>query len=46
MLDPRLQTPVYFFLFNLPFLDVCYTISSMPQILINCLVTIHIILLG
>ncbi|XP_068920874.1 olfactory receptor 13D1-like [Petaurus breviceps papuanus] len=35
MLDPRLHTPMYFFLGNLSFLDICYTSSSIPQMLVN-----------
>ncbi|KAM5207506.1 olfactory receptor 13H1-like [Hipposideros larvatus] len=42
----RLHTPMYFFLGNLSFLDMCYTTSSVPQILVNCLVTSPIISLG
>uniref|UniRef100_A0A4W2DXL4 Olfactory receptor n=1 Tax=Bos indicus x Bos taurus TaxID=30522 RepID=A0A4W2DXL4_BOBOX len=34
-LDPRLHTPMYFFLSNLSFLDMCYTTSSIPQMLYN-----------
>ncbi|XP_036623211.1 olfactory receptor 2W3-like isoform X2 [Trichosurus vulpecula] len=34
-LDPRLQTPMYFFLTNLSFLDLCFTTSSIPQLLFN-----------
>ncbi|XP_058386776.1 olfactory receptor 13H1-like [Diceros bicornis minor] len=41
--DPRLHMPMYFFLSNLSFLDMCYTTSSVPQMLINCLVTIPVI---
>ncbi|XP_007954744.1 putative olfactory receptor 2B8 [Orycteropus afer afer] len=33
--DPRLHTPMYFFLANLSFLDLCYTTSTVPQMLIN-----------
>ncbi|KAJ8795495.1 hypothetical protein J1605_002807 [Eschrichtius robustus] len=44
--DPRLSTPMYFFLSKLSFLDMCYTTSSVPQMLVNCLATIPIILLG
>ncbi|XP_066221753.1 olfactory receptor 13C7-like [Saccopteryx leptura] len=32
-LDSRLHTPMYFFLRNLSFLDICYTTSSVPLIL-------------
>ncbi|KAM4878148.1 olfactory receptor 13C7-like [Thomomys bottae] len=31
--DPHLHTPMYFFLGNLSFLDICYTTSSVPLIL-------------
>ncbi|XP_002713933.3 olfactory receptor 2Y1-like [Oryctolagus cuniculus] len=34
-LDIRLQTPMYFFLCHLSFLDLCYTTSTVPQLLIN-----------
>uniref|UniRef100_A0A8C4VWZ2 Olfactory receptor n=1 Tax=Gopherus evgoodei TaxID=1825980 RepID=A0A8C4VWZ2_9SAUR len=34
-LDPRLHTPMYFFLSNLSFLDLCYTTSLGPQMLVN-----------
>ncbi|XP_027810827.2 olfactory receptor 2Y1B-like [Marmota flaviventris] len=34
-LDPRLHTPMYFFLCHLSFLDFCYTTSTVPQLLIN-----------
>ncbi|XP_048343218.1 putative olfactory receptor 2B8 [Sphaerodactylus townsendi] len=34
-LDPHLQTPMYFFLSNLSFLDLCYTTSLGPQMLVN-----------
>ncbi|XP_074121551.1 olfactory receptor 2W3-like [Sminthopsis crassicaudata] len=34
-LDPRLHTPMYFFLTNLSFLDLCFTTSSIPQLLFN-----------
>ncbi|XP_028376313.1 olfactory receptor 13C7-like [Phyllostomus discolor] len=33
VLDSRLHTPMYFFLRNLSFLDICYTTSSVPLIL-------------
>ncbi|XP_044513130.1 olfactory receptor 13D1-like [Gracilinanus agilis] len=35
ILDLRLHTPMYFFLGNLSFLDICYTSVSVPQILAN-----------
>uniref|UniRef100_A0A2K6NMM8 Olfactory receptor n=1 Tax=Rhinopithecus roxellana TaxID=61622 RepID=A0A2K6NMM8_RHIRO len=34
-LDSHLHTPLYFFLSNLSFLDLCYTTSSIPQLLDN-----------
>uniref|UniRef100_A0A8D0KIY5 Olfactory receptor n=1 Tax=Salvator merianae TaxID=96440 RepID=A0A8D0KIY5_SALMN len=34
--SPILHTPMYFFLSNLSFLDIFYTTSSVPQILVNC----------
>ncbi|XP_053120508.1 olfactory receptor 13H1-like [Hemicordylus capensis] len=36
--DPRLQNPMYFFLSNLSFLDICYSTSSIPQSIANLLV--------
>ena len=34
-LDACLHTPMYFFLSNLSFLDMCYTTSIVPQLLFN-----------
>ncbi|XP_028717082.1 olfactory receptor 2J3 [Peromyscus leucopus] len=34
-LDSHLHTPMYFFLSNLSALDICYTTSSVPQLLFN-----------
>nr|XP_034954417.1 olfactory receptor 2G3-like [Zootoca vivipara] len=34
-LDPHLHTPMYFFLTNLSFLDLCFTTSVGPQMLVN-----------
>ncbi|XP_055973452.1 olfactory receptor 13D1-like [Sorex fumeus] len=34
ILDSRLHTPMYFFLGNLSFLDICYTSSSIPTMLV------------
>ncbi|XP_032768687.1 olfactory receptor 10-like [Rattus rattus] len=34
-MDLRLHTPMYFFLSHLSFLDLCYTTSTVPQLLIN-----------
>ncbi|XP_017507301.2 olfactory receptor 2H1-like [Manis javanica] len=33
--DPRLHTPMYFFLSNLSFLDLCFTTTAAPQMLSN-----------
>ncbi|XP_049629781.1 olfactory receptor 13C7-like [Suncus etruscus] len=33
IVDSRLHTPMYFFLGNLSFLDICYTSSSIPLVL-------------
>ncbi|XP_036598668.1 olfactory receptor 13H1-like [Trichosurus vulpecula] len=44
--DPQLHTPMYFFLSNLSFLDICFTSSIVPQMLINCMVRIPIISLS
>ena len=35
MLDPRLHSPRYFFLSNLSFLDLCFTTSCVPQMLVH-----------
>ncbi|XP_030043126.1 olfactory receptor 5V1-like [Microcaecilia unicolor] len=35
--DARLHTPMYFFLCNLSFLDICYTSVTMPKMLANML---------
>ncbi|KAG8510737.1 Olfactory receptor 2W1 [Galemys pyrenaicus] len=35
LLDANLQTPMYFFLRNLSFLDLCFTTSIIPQMLVN-----------
>ncbi|XP_043851674.1 olfactory receptor 2G6-like [Dromiciops gliroides] len=34
-LDPKLHTPMYFFLTNLSFLDLCFTTSVAPQLLVS-----------
>ncbi|XP_046315832.1 putative olfactory receptor 2B3 [Marmota monax] len=35
ILDPKLHTPMYFFLANLSILDLCYTTSIVPHMLAN-----------
>ncbi|XP_062993397.1 olfactory receptor 5A2-like [Elgaria multicarinata webbii] len=37
--DPQLHTPMYFFLTNLSFLDICYSSVTVPKMLENLLVT-------
>ncbi|XP_007516235.2 olfactory receptor 13C2 [Erinaceus europaeus] len=37
ILDSHLHTPMYFFLRNLSFLDICYTTTSIPSALVNFL---------
>ncbi|XP_068944367.1 olfactory receptor 13H1-like [Petaurus breviceps papuanus] len=44
--DSQLHTPMYFFLSNLSFLDICFTSSIVPQMLINCLVRVPTISLS
>ncbi|KAM5300096.1 olfactory receptor 2B6-like [Ctenodactylus gundi] len=34
-LDPQLNSPMYFFVSNLSLLDLCYTTSIVPQMLVN-----------
>ncbi|XP_048196637.1 olfactory receptor 7A17-like [Perognathus longimembris pacificus] len=33
--DPHLHTPMYFFLSNLSFVDVCFTSTTVPKMLLN-----------
>uniref|UniRef100_A0A6I8NIB0 Olfactory receptor n=1 Tax=Ornithorhynchus anatinus TaxID=9258 RepID=A0A6I8NIB0_ORNAN len=35
--EPRLHTPMYFFLCNLSFVDLCSTTTAVPLTLVNCL---------
>nr|Q8NGR2.2 RecName: Full=Olfactory receptor 1L6; AltName: Full=Olfactory receptor 1L7; AltName: Full=Olfactory receptor OR9-30 [Homo sapiens]DAA04632.1 TPA_inf: olfactory receptor OR9-30 [Homo sapiens] len=35
--DPRLHTPMYFFLSNLSFMDICFTTVIVPKMLVNFL---------
>ncbi|XP_074130029.1 olfactory receptor 5M11-like [Sminthopsis crassicaudata] len=36
-LEPRLHTPMYFFLTNLAFVDLCYSCNVTPKMLVNLL---------
>ncbi|XP_004387121.1 olfactory receptor 2B2-like [Trichechus manatus latirostris] len=45
-LDSKLHTPMYFFLTNLSLLDLCYTTSTVPQMLINICSTRKVISYG
>ncbi|XP_015277232.1 PREDICTED: olfactory receptor 6X1-like, partial [Gekko japonicus] len=38
-IEPRLQTPMYFFLSNLAFLEICYTTTVVPKLLQTLLQT-------
>nr|XP_006132198.2 olfactory receptor 10A4-like isoform X2 [Pelodiscus sinensis] len=40
-LNPSLHTPMYFFLVNLSFLEICYTTNVTPQLLVHLLVDHH-----
>ncbi|XP_004616789.1 olfactory receptor 7A10-like [Sorex araneus] len=33
--DPRLHTPMYFFLCNLSLVDICFTTTTVPKMLVN-----------
>ena len=33
--DPHLHTPMYFFLSNLSFVDICFTSTIIPKMLVN-----------
>ncbi|XP_008590898.1 PREDICTED: olfactory receptor 5V1-like [Galeopterus variegatus] len=37
MADPQLHTPMYYFLGNLAFLDICYTTTNVPQMMVHLL---------
>ncbi|XP_027706767.1 olfactory receptor 1361-like [Vombatus ursinus] len=41
--DSHLYTPMYFFLANLSFLDLCFTSTTVPKMLINCLLGSNVI---
>ncbi|XP_001368440.2 olfactory receptor 24-like [Monodelphis domestica] len=34
-IDPRLHTPMYFFLSNLSLVDICFTTTTIPKMLVN-----------
>ncbi|KAG8553755.1 hypothetical protein GDO81_003531 [Engystomops pustulosus] len=36
-INPNLQTPMYFFLSNLSFIDICFSSTIVPKILVNTL---------
>ncbi|XP_015267693.1 PREDICTED: olfactory receptor 13H1-like [Gekko japonicus] len=46
VMDPQLHTPMYFFLSNLSFIDVCYVTTSVPQMLAHCFTDKALIPLG
>nr|XP_056705776.1 olfactory receptor 13H1-like [Euleptes europaea] len=46
VVDPHLHTPMYFFLSNLSFIDVCYVTTSVPQMLAHCFKDKAVIPLG
>ncbi|XP_056408688.1 olfactory receptor 1019-like [Hyla sarda] len=37
-INPKLQTPMYFFLSNLSFIDICFSTTVVPKILMNTLI--------
>ncbi|KAM6214993.1 olfactory receptor 10AD1-like [Rhynchocyon petersi] len=39
--DPRLNSPMYFFLGHLSFLDVCFITTTIPQMLIHLMIKNH-----
>ncbi|XP_055973733.1 olfactory receptor 10AD1-like [Sorex fumeus] len=41
--DPRLSSPMYFFLGHLSFLDVCFITTTIPQMLIHLVVKNHVV---
>ncbi|KAM4827898.1 olfactory receptor 8B3-like [Thomomys bottae] len=43
ILNPHLHTPMYFFLFNLSFVDLCYSTVITPKMLVNFVVSRNVI---
>ncbi|NP_001375589.1 olfactory receptor 7A17-like [Canis lupus baileyi] len=41
--DPHLHTPMYFFLANLSFVDICFTSTTVPKMLLNIQTQIKVI---
>ncbi|XP_049639005.1 olfactory receptor 10AD1-like [Suncus etruscus] len=41
--DPKLNSPMYFFLGHLSFLDICFISTTIPQMLIHLVVRNHIV---
>ncbi|XP_054859780.1 olfactory receptor 13H1-like [Eublepharis macularius] len=46
VVDSHLHTPMYFFLSNLSFIDVCYVTTTVPQMLAHCIRDKAVIPLG
>lgn len=44
--SPRLHTPMSFFLSSLSFVGMCYTVSRVPQMLANYLLTVPVVSLA
>ncbi|XP_030068935.1 olfactory receptor 5V1-like, partial [Microcaecilia unicolor] len=44
--EPHLQTPMYFFLSNLSFIDICYSSVTVPKMLVNLLAEKKLISFG
>ena len=41
--DPHLHTPMYFFLSNLSFVDICFTSTTIPKMLLNIITQTKVI---
>nr|XP_048287761.1 olfactory receptor 7A17-like [Myodes glareolus] len=46
ILGPHLHTPMYFFLSNLSFVDVCFTSTTVPKMLVNIYTQNNVIMYG